>query len=380
MSKGAYIGINNVAHKIKKGYIGVDGVARRIKKAYIGVGGVARPCWFEGKIGYYGTVAELSKPVIAGAASHIGNYAIFAGGMYNDNTSLSSIVDGYDRNLTKYPQINTLGSARYSLNATHNDNYVIFAGGLGLDGTPKGTVDAYDRFMNKVPVVGFTRGPGAAAHVGQYAVFFGVTDGYWDVCTYAYDGKLSQIYAGLNGEMGSLSLSEPYATASTVSGAFISNTDGLHVFDDQLNRKMVDSGFERLRYQASTSIGEYAIFAGGSRGNNNSINTVRYVDKKLTVGYAPSLGKGRTSIAATHIGDYAIFAFGSSYYNIGQYADFYDINLTRTFLDNSSNDNINKVCPKGTHIGDYALFASNGYGYGPSSSLGDATVRVYAVS
>lgn len=34
MSKGAYIGINNVAHKIKKGYIGIDGVARKIKKAY----------------------------------------------------------------------------------------------------------------------------------------------------------------------------------------------------------------------------------------------------------------------------------------------------------------------------------------------------------
>jgi len=39
MAKGAYIGVNNVAKKIKKGYVGVDGVARKIKKAYIGIGG-----------------------------------------------------------------------------------------------------------------------------------------------------------------------------------------------------------------------------------------------------------------------------------------------------------------------------------------------------
>lgn len=42
MAKGAYIGVNNVARKIKNGYIGVDNTARKIKKGYIGVSGVAR--------------------------------------------------------------------------------------------------------------------------------------------------------------------------------------------------------------------------------------------------------------------------------------------------------------------------------------------------
>ena len=41
MAKGAYIGVNNVARKIKKGYIGVNGVARKIKKAYIGINSIA---------------------------------------------------------------------------------------------------------------------------------------------------------------------------------------------------------------------------------------------------------------------------------------------------------------------------------------------------
>jgi hypothetical protein len=270
--------------------------------------------------------------------------------------------------------------ARYCLCATHNDNYVIFAGGINLSGTPLGTVDAYDKYMSKIPVAGFTRGPGAAAHVGQYAIFFGVTDGYYDVCTYAYDSKLTQIYAGLNAEIPALDLGNLYPTASTASGAFIvSGGNELHMFNSLLQRTLVSGSFESLDCQASTSIGEYAIFAGGKRGNNSAINTMQYVDKNLTISYGPSLGKGRAGIAATHIGEYAIFAFGFSHYDIGRYADFYDINLTRTFLDDSSNDSTNRHQPRSTHIGDYALFASNGsYDY-LYSSVEEATVHVYAV-
>ena len=51
MSKGAYIGIDGVARKVKDIYIGVDGVARKIKAGYIGVNGVARPCWAGGATG-----------------------------------------------------------------------------------------------------------------------------------------------------------------------------------------------------------------------------------------------------------------------------------------------------------------------------------------
>lgn len=42
MAKSQYIGVNNVARKIKGVYVGVNGVARKVKKAYIGVNGVAR--------------------------------------------------------------------------------------------------------------------------------------------------------------------------------------------------------------------------------------------------------------------------------------------------------------------------------------------------
>ena len=79
MAKGAYIGVNNVA--------------RKIKKAYIGIGGVARPCWSSGELAYYGTITSLSQARRQTVAATVGNYALFGGG-YSGN-SMSSVVDAY---------------------------------------------------------------------------------------------------------------------------------------------------------------------------------------------------------------------------------------------------------------------------------------------
>ena len=49
MAKTGYIGINNVAHKIKNIYVGVNGVARKVKSAYIGdENGIARQWYTSG--------------------------------------------------------------------------------------------------------------------------------------------------------------------------------------------------------------------------------------------------------------------------------------------------------------------------------------------
>ena len=37
-----YIGVNDVARKIKGAYVGVDGVARKVKNIYVGVNNVAQ--------------------------------------------------------------------------------------------------------------------------------------------------------------------------------------------------------------------------------------------------------------------------------------------------------------------------------------------------
>lgn len=45
MAKNAYIGIDNVARKVKQPYIGVDNVARKVKSGYVGIDNVARECF-----------------------------------------------------------------------------------------------------------------------------------------------------------------------------------------------------------------------------------------------------------------------------------------------------------------------------------------------
>ena len=49
MAKACYIGVNNVARKVKSIYVGVGGIAKKVKKVYVGVGGVARECMSSGK-------------------------------------------------------------------------------------------------------------------------------------------------------------------------------------------------------------------------------------------------------------------------------------------------------------------------------------------
>jgi hypothetical protein len=48
MAKGLYVGVSNVARKVKKAYVGVGDVARKVKKIYIGVNGVARLAYASG--------------------------------------------------------------------------------------------------------------------------------------------------------------------------------------------------------------------------------------------------------------------------------------------------------------------------------------------
>ncbi len=45
-----YIGVNNVAKKVKCYYIGVNGKARKVKKMYVGVNGKARLCYEESSV------------------------------------------------------------------------------------------------------------------------------------------------------------------------------------------------------------------------------------------------------------------------------------------------------------------------------------------
>lgn len=101
MAKRAYIGVDDVARKVKSIYIGVNGVARRVKKAYIGVGGVARLAYSrvtykekENVTSQFSTVETVDT--YYGHTAHYNSYEVYPWGLM-DNTYRSEekgVVEG----------------------------------------------------------------------------------------------------------------------------------------------------------------------------------------------------------------------------------------------------------------------------------------------
>ena len=123
-------------------------------------------------------------------------------------------------------------------------------------------------------------------------------------------------------------------------------------------------------YLAATSIGNYALFGGGSSDGGLS-NTVDAYDTSLTRTNPTSLSVARHYLAATSIGNYALFGGGSSNGRLSQ-VDAYDTSLTRT---NPTSLSTPRSYLAATSISNYALFGG-GYSDGGYSN----TVDVYQVS
>ena len=367
MSKGAYIGVNGVARKVKKIYIGVNGVARRIKKAYIGVGGVARLFWSGGKPAYYGTITPLATSVYQLAATSIGDYALFGGGQSSGgNHNLE--VDVYDKSLVKSNPTFGLSATRYDLAAAHTEVHAIFSGGYG--GLTE--VDAFDTSLTRSsapkPDVGRYRLAGTQA--GEYAVFaggygVGTMEGRRNDVD-AYDNSLvrtipeplskSRDYIGaasiggyalfVGGQVGSSNYStdvdcydssltkisvEPlqeqqYGMVGAVAGNYAvfgcSRRIGYgrtYAYDKSLTQIITDSMYAELNgvvkgdvgMSAATSLGDYAIFAGGWS-SAGTFATSWVVDSSLTIENFTPLSSARRLLAAASVGDFAIFAGGAN--------------------------------------------------------------------
>lgn len=354
MAKGAYIGVDGIARKIKKGYIGVDDVARKIKKAYIGIGGVARPFWGGGleyygqitplsaymanhtatTVGNYGifadhqctdaysstltksTAATLSQPRYRLAATAIGSYALFGGGTYE---SSYNTVDAYNTSLTKSTPT-TLSAARSDLAATSVGNYALFGGGNQGTSAYYNTVDAYNTSLTRSTptVLSVARGSLAATTIGEYALFGGgraYINGYsrevYDTVD-AYNTSLTRSIPS------SLRISSCDLAATTVGnyGLFAGGSyrSTVTAYNTSLTRSDPnDLNSADSEYLAATAVGNYALFAGGRSANSGyAIDEVNVYDTSLTKSMSTSLSAPRYSIAATTVGNYALFSGGAN--------------------------------------------------------------------
>lgn len=364
MPRGAYVGVNNVARKIRKGYVGVDGVARRIRKAYIGIGGVARPCWSGGELVYYGQLTNIT--IYAGAGDSTNKYAIFSGS--------NSYAYGVNKDLTIIKSSNTV-SERYSVDATAVGDYVLFAGGTKSNGETSynsyySNVDAVDNSLTFInaPSLSNAKSNMTGTRIGQYAIFGGgfiqSSRGYtvYNVGE-VYDAQLTKIDTSINFGYG-------ISSASTTLGQYAISGGGgwldsgyniTYACDLSLTNIPINSLTDNKQCLAATSVGNYALFAGGGDLAPES-TIVDVYDNNLTKLMNINLSSAKQKLAATTLEDYAIFFGGiPSYYTYNDKItyDTYDSQLVHKMntiditLDNWKNISA-------ANIGNYAIFAGDG--------------------
>lgn len=371
MAKKTYVGIDNLARKVRKMYVGVDNTARKIRKAYIGVNNVAQCIFATGVLEYRGTATPLSIGRHSGAGATLaGKYALFAGGRAGDtyadagwtgSATETDLVEAYDRSLTRINVSEGLKNKCMRLAGTGVGDYVLFGGGF-IDGgnaresTVYSTVTVYDKSLTRIDFSGSIVDGShlTAVTLGGHAIFAGgrcinIKQNDDGTYTYYYD--------------------TPYI--------------GYSIFDSSLTRIPnggIDGGWwgSGARWSmASATVGNYALFGGGRTGTGDSDMSyeVEAIDTSITLHRTVGdLSRKRTDLAAAKVGDYALFAGGYTYNNssfgIGTNSSCDTVDAYNSSLTRSAPEALwiprHDLC--GASLGEYALFAGGDYKY-------DSTIR-----
>ena len=368
MAKGCYVGVDNVARKVKKGYVGVDSTARRIKKAYIGIGGVARPCWSGGVPEYYGTITPLSVVRTKTAATTNGDYAIIAGGgaYSGDDFTPYGTVDCYNKSLTR-SNADDLSTTRYDLSGASVGNYALFAGGQ-YSTSRRNTVDAYDSSLVRTTAstLSQARSCCGTCTIGSYALFIGGESSNTNNSTVvnAYNESLTRsTLTALPSSAGAVS-SAPVGNYAVFN---LNNSRGtLYAYTSSLTRVAAGTMSFGRNYQfCASSVDGYVVFAGGTSTSSNNI--VDALDENLTMVSTSTISTVRTIQTTVSIKGFALFGSGSVC------VDMFDKSLTNTILPALSDG---RTFSSATAIGDYALFC----GGGASNTTQTDAVDAYVVA
>ena len=333
MAKGMYIGVNDKARKVKKLYVGIADKARKVKKGYIGVGGVARPFYTsEQKPVYYGKATALSGNMIRLSSATIGNYALFGGGYNRSTNEMSHVVTAYNTSLTRSlpAALNTYADGGA---ATTVGSYAVFACGYKSTSSFNTTVNAYNSSLtrNSNTKLSTGRAYASAVSVGNYAIFA---------------GGIRQAD------------SDTFAIYNTVDA-----------FNSSLTKSSPTKLSQDRHSLAGTTVGNYALFAGGTHVNvSTTYTTVDAYNGSLTRSTATALNIGGRGICATTLGKFAIFSINTS-----TTPNIYNESLTRTIGEAMSQGRY-EMCAE--TIGNYALFAGGNI----SVNFSTANVDVYTLT
>lgn len=405
-SKGAYIGVNGVARKIKKGYIGID------EEMYAPTLGTSLTIPFPALAGkYYGTNYTIDQEIgaaiinqdtlVSSVADLIGKWWSTSGTSVGsdsaETTTSASIatavsysglnvqVELYDISLqvvgiarkikkayigiggvarpcwaggelTYYGTATALSSSKYNLAATTVGDYALFGGGWTSTSSSgiQTVVDAYDTSLTRSTPTALSerKGSHAATTVGNYALFAGGYNGSsYSSIVNAYDTSLTRSIPS------SMTIGKYYLAATTVGNYALfgggmdingSISSVVNAYDTSLTRSKPTSMQMGRWHLAATTVGNYALFGGGEYDNENSGRVDAY-DTSLTKSNPTSLSVVRSRLAATTVGNYALFGGGES----SSVVDAYNTSLTQSTATELSVARENLAA---TTVGNYALF------------------------
>lgn len=445
-NNGDYVSFYNMSAVVtttKEVQVGTDyrNVARKIKKAYIGIGGVARPCFTIEGLSYFGQIDDLTYggALDDSAATTVGNYALFAlseSYYHSVNEEYVTTVDSYNASLTKV-NCPAFSHSRRDFAATTVGNYAIFCGGYDSNNDwYSAAAEIYDTSLVHTNRYDFYDASHlAATTVGNYALFAGGYDeeDYIDY-VFAVDSALTtRACTGLDSRRydlaattvgnyalfaGGLTSDDTYFYCYSTVDAYDSSLTKIYEEDVEVwveDELEMEGGYwdyttipqslsESRGDLAATTVGDYAIFAGGLNSqiyNSLASSAVDIFSTSLTRIMTETLSEGRRSLAATTVGNYALFAGGKAY-NMGvgsavpdigdnngrdgtTTVDVIDTSLTFSVAPNLSVGRYNLLAAT---VGNYALFAGgyyaiyekvNGNSYTCIENGDIATVDVYTI-
>ena len=240
--------------------------------------------------------------------------------MYTDNSSIYR----YDNNMTT--QVGSLGQTRVAApSACAVGNYIIFAGGMIDNGmqVPVNDAEAFDGNMVRTQLSAlnaYTWNMAAVTH-RNYAIFGG----------------------------GQLYVDEP-----NIADYNIYTT----AYDNNLVKVTIPAMQTGCASMAATTVGNYAIFAGGTYtlGNTYWSNAAATYDENLNTVFPTTaeLSVGRSDLAATNLGGFAIFGGGTTESGPSSVVDVFDAALVHTDAEDLT---VARSSLSAATVGNYAIFA-----------------------
>ena len=380
MAKKAYIGVDGVARKVKKGYVGVpmqytelsyiqSGGSQYIDTEFKPTGSTKVVCDFKML-----NQGSSQQGVFGSRPGTSGRFTVFTG-----NTTADLQVD--------YNTEQTLASVSSSITGLNVNSRTTLevSNSLVINGTTVKTVSAASFASTYNLFLFANNNVGTAQFPGSMKLYY---------CQIYDNGTLVRDFVPCINEDGEVGLydrvnSKFYGNAGT--GTFSAGTETGEVISTNCVARRIKkvyigvgsvarpcwSGGEPTYYgaitslsasrahHAATTVGDYALFGGG---RNIALQSgVDAYSPSLTRMSATNLSTARQKLTAATVGEHALVAGGSNLAAI-KYAtvDGYDSSLTK--VSSVTDMTFSGHCLAATSVGNYALFGG-GYGSSPISRV-----------